>query len=138
MNQFNGTGHLCASPITTEKEEGKKYSVFTISIRRRNFKEGEPNCDFLRCVCFRQQADFAQKYLKKSMKVEVSGEIRIEPYERDGIHMTSVKLLIEKLGFAESKAANEKYASESSPVPEDHSFLDMDGEEVFSEEKLDS
>lgn len=108
MQEFIGTARLCNNPIVTKKED-----LFIANFRIAISNDGESKSDFLNCVAFRKKAEWVSKYLRAGMKVEFIGKIRTGSYEKDGFTIPTIKLLISHIGFAESKAANEKYYTEN-------------------------
>ncbi|MGP1568936.1 MAG: single-stranded DNA-binding protein, partial [Peptoanaerobacter stomatis] len=60
------------------------------------------------------QAEFVEKYLKKGIKVVVTGRIQNDNYtNKDGQKVYSVQIMVEELEFAESKS-NDKSQEEDS------------------------
>lgn len=120
MNQFVATGRLCNSPAISQREDKKKSAVFNLAVKRRFLIQDQADTDFFRVVCFGNNADFVQKYIHKGMKIEISGEIHMDFYEKDGIKAPTVTVIAEKLEFAESKEANEKYCAPVEQAGEVH------------------
>lgn len=94
-----------ASQITTAK--------FSLAVDRRFKREGEPEADYFNCSAFGKQAEFAEKYLKKGIKMIVTGRIQNDNYtNKNGEKVYSVKVMVEELEFAESKNASGAGASQ--------------------------
>ena len=97
MNTWVGIGRLTRSPEIRTTQTGKKTASYTLAVDRRYGKQ----TDFIRCVAWDKQADFAEGYLRKGMKIAVVGELHID--ERDGKYYTEVKVDLQE--FCESKKA---------------------------------
>ena len=79
---------------------------FTLAVNRRFKRDGEPEADFFNCTAFGKQAEFIERYMRKAVKVVVSGRIENDNYtNKEGQMVYSVKVMIEEIEFAESKAA---------------------------------
>ena len=74
--------------------------------RRFSRRDGENTADFIGCVAFARQAEFAEKYLRQGTKVVLTGRIQTGSYtNRDGQKVYTTDVVAEDLEFAESKAA---------------------------------
>lgn len=86
MNRVILIGNLASDPESRTTQSGIAQCSFRIAVQRR-FKgqNGEKETDFLPIVCWRQTAEFAQKYLAKGRKVAVEGSIQTRSYDaQDG------------------------------------------------------
>ena len=86
MNRVILIGNLANDPESRTTQSGVAQCSFRIAVQRR-FKgaNGERETDFLPVVCWRQTAEFAQRYLAKGRKVAVEGSIQTRSYEaQDG------------------------------------------------------
>ena len=139
MNRVILMGRLTRDPYMggTEGTEGT-VARYTLAVDRRSNRErpSDPTADFIRCVAFGKQAEFAEKYLHKGSKITVAGRIRTGSYINQHcqkIYTTDV--VIEEQEFAESKAASEYRKSagtladetEKLSIPDD-GFFDIPGE----------
>ena len=92
---------------------------YTIAVDRRFKRDGEATADFIGCVAFGRQAEFAEKYFRKGTKILISGRIQTGSYtnqENQRIYTTEV--IVEDQEFAESKRASEEAAAAASaPAP---------------------
>ena len=60
--------------------------------------------DFFNCVSFGKQAEFVEKYLKKGIKVLVTGSLQNNSYEdKDGNKVNGVQIITSEIEFCESK-----------------------------------
>lgn len=68
------------------------------------------DADFINCVAFGRQGEFAEKYLKQGTKIVISGRIQTGSYtNRDGVKVYTTDVVVEEQDFAESKAAASSY-----------------------------
>ena len=69
-------------------------------------ENGQQSADFISCVAFGRDGEFAEKYLKQGTKVVVTGRIQTGSYtNRDGQKVYTTDVIVEEQEFAESKKA---------------------------------
>ena len=103
MNQWCGIGRLCADPVITTATTGTKIARYRLAVDRRFKREGQPEADFIGCVCFGKSAEFVEKYLHKGMKIAVVGALQTSTYEKDGVNHYSFDILVDSHDFCEKK-----------------------------------
>lgn len=110
MNKWIGVGRLTADPEVrySQGQENLAIARFTLAVDRKYKKDGETSADFLRCVAFGRQGEFAEKYLAKGTKIVVEGRIQTGSYtdKETGKKVYTTDVVCESLEFAESKAQN--------------------------------
>lgn len=123
MNSVILSGRLTAAPEIryTTGAEPIAIASYTLAVQR-DFKNNEGNydADFIRCTAFGKRAEFAEKYLKKGMKILVEGRLQTGSYEKDGVKHFTTDLMVNKHEFCESRsaaAATESTAPAASDVP---------------------
>ena len=100
-----------------------------MAVNRRFHREGEQDADFINCVAFGKQGEFAEKYLKQGTKIVISGRIQTGSYtNRDGVKVYTTDVVIEEQEFAESKKAAETSSTPQNTQgvksnPEDDGFM---------------
>ena len=88
-----------------------RYSLAVDRRGRRNGNGDEPTTDFFNCVAFGRQGEFAEKYLKKGMKIAVTGRIQTGSYtNEEGQKVNTVDIVVEDHEFCESKNASSENA----------------------------
>ena len=81
---------------------------YTLAVDRRIRKENEASADFIGCVAFGRNAEFAEKYFRQGMRVVITGRIQTGSYtNRDGKKVYTTDVVVEEQEFAESKAVSE-------------------------------
>lgn len=121
MNQTQLSGRLTAEPkVTYGQGENSGVARFTLAVDRRFKREGQPDADFINCVCFGKSAEFVSKYLHKGTKIIASGRIQTGSYtNRDGNKVYTTDVVLEQMEFAESKAsAQQNQVSAPQSVPQ--------------------
>lgn len=101
MNKVILMGRLTKDPeIRTGNTQVARY---TLAVDRR-FSNSEEKTDFINIVAFGKSAEFAEKYLKKGMKVLVTGRIQTGSYtDKDNKKVYTTDIIAEDQEFCESK-----------------------------------
>lgn len=90
---------------------------YGLAVDRRFKKEGEASADFINCVAFGSNGQFAEKYLRKGMKIAVVGRIQTGNYtDKNGNKVYTTDIVVEEHEFAESKQT-EQPKSQPTPPP---------------------
>lgn len=114
MNQVILIGRLTRD-VDTRTAGETKVARYTLAVDRRFKRDGEQTADFIPCVVFGKGAEFAEKYLKKGMKVAVTGRIQTGSYtNKDGNKVYTTEVIVESQEFVEKKsdqAADQKPAA---------------------------
>lgn len=108
MNKVIFMGRFTRDPEVRYSQGANPTAIarFTLAVNRRFKRDGEPEADFFICTAFGKQAEFIERYMRKAVKVVVSGRIENDNYtNKEGQMVYSVKVMIEEIEFAESKAA---------------------------------
>lgn len=104
MNKVILMGRLTRDPEVRNSQGGTAVARYTLAVDRMFKREGEPNTDFINCITFGKNAEFAEKYLKKGMRIVVSGRIQTGSYtNRDGVKVYTTDIIVEEHEFAERK-----------------------------------
>ena len=108
MNKVILMGRLTRNPEVRygTGENSTAVARYTIAVDRRFKRDGEQNADFIGCVAFGRNAEFAEKYLRQGTKVVLTGRIQTSSYtNRDGQKVYTTDVVVEEVEFAESKNA---------------------------------
>lgn len=120
MNLFCGMGRLCSDP-TIRNTENTTVARYTLAIDRFGKDKG---ADFISCVCFGKTADFAEKYLKKGVKIAVEGRIQTGSYtDKNGNKVYTTDVIVNAHHFCESKGTAEQTAP---AAPDDFMNVEAD------------
>ena len=104
MNKWLGIGRLVADPDVRNTQAGKTVATYRLAVDRQFKQDGQPTADFITCVAWGNNADFAQKYLTKGIKIAVEGRIQVRTYEdKDGKKVYVTEIIVDRQEFCESK-----------------------------------
>ena len=86
LNRVQLIGRLGQDPEVKEVKDGDKMATLSIATSEyyRDGDERKEVTDWHRVVCFRQTAEFAERYLKKGRLVYVEGKLKTRQWEEDG------------------------------------------------------
>ena len=120
MNKVLLIGRLTGAPIVkyTEGAEPLCIARFTLAVNRRGKKD---DADFISCVAFGKRGEFAEKYLKKGVKIALCGSLQTGSYEKNGTKFYTTDVVADEIEFAESKAKDAEPVKENT-VPDDLPF----------------
>ena len=126
MNRVILMGRLVRDPNVTYSQGGDNMAIarFTLAVDRRGRNNDEQSADFINCVAFGRQGEFAEKYLRQGTKIVTLGRIQTGSYtNKDGQKVYTTDVVLDDIEFAESKNASGNTAP-SNPKP---SKTDADG-----------
>lgn len=106
MNKVTLIGRLTKDPEVrySQGENTTAIARYSLAVDRRYKREGELDADFINCVAFSKQGEFAEKYLRKGMKIAISGRIQTGSYtDKDGRKVYTTDIVVEEHFFCESK-----------------------------------
>ncbi len=114
MNKVVLMGRLTRNPNVTytQGERATCVARYTLAVNRRFRRNDGQEADFISCVAFGRQGEFAEKYLKQGTKIVISGRIQTGSYtNREGVKVYTTDVVVEEQDFAESKAAASGYSA---------------------------
>lgn len=104
MNKVILIGRLVADPEFMTTQGGTAVARYRIAVDRQYKKEGQPTADFISCVAFAHNGEFAQRYLHKGMRIAIEGRIQTGSYDaQDGSKRYTTDIIVEHHEFCESK-----------------------------------
>ena len=125
MGRLTRDPNVRYSPRNNSQEE-MAIARYTLAVDRRGAKDGQQSADFISCVAFGRDGEFAEKYLKQGTKVVVTGRIQTGSYtNRDGQKVYTTDVIVEEQEFAESKRSSENAGNGKNAAPAP--FPDGDG-----------
>ena len=87
MNKIILMGRLVRDPEVRYSQGNNPMAIarYTLAVDRKFKRDGEPSADFINCIAFGKNGEFAEKYLHKGMKILVDGRWQSGSYtNRDG------------------------------------------------------
>ncbi len=130
MNKVLLTGRLTADPEVRYTQEQKAVATYTLAVDRRfakNAGDERQTADYIRCIAFEKKGEFAEKYLRKGIKIAVEGRIQTGSYtNREGKKVYTTDVIVEQQEFCETK----KDSVQAAPAPiepqkADDGFMDV-------------
>ena len=107
MNLVILMGRLTRDPEVrySQGETSMAVARYTLAVdRRRKNADGAQEADFIPCVAFDKNGEFAEKYFRQGLRVLVKGHIQTGSYvNRDGNKVYTTDVIIESQEFADSK-----------------------------------
>ena len=113
MNKVTLMGRLTRDPDVRYSQGDTPMAVarYTLAVDRRFKRDNDQQtADFIGCVAFGRQGEFAEKYFRKGLKIAVTGRIQTGSYtNQEGQKVYTTDVVVEEQEFAESKAASDSY-----------------------------
>ena len=131
MNKVILMGRLTRDPEVrySAGENSLAIARYTLAVDRRFKRDGEATADFISCVVFGKQAEFAEKYFRQGIRIVVSGRIQTGSYtNRDGVKVYTTEVVVEEQEFAESKAVSDSHVNRSASQPAAPDMADSSAE----------
>lgn len=92
----------------SQGQNSSAVAKYSLAVQRRFKQEGQPDVDFINCVAFGKQAEFAERYLRQGTKIAITGRVQTGSYtNKDGQKVYTTDIVVEECEFAESKNANQ-------------------------------
>ena len=109
MNKVILMGRLTRDPEVRYSQGSEPMAIarYTLAVDRRGRKDSnEQNADFIQCIAFRNNGEFAEKYLHQGTKIVITGRIQTGSYtDKDGRKVYTTEVVVEEQEFAESKSS---------------------------------
>ena len=129
LNMCSFIGRLGADPETRYAASGDPVCSFRIAVGwKTKEKEG---AEWVSITAFGKLAEICGQYLTKGSQVFVSGRMKTDEYEKDGIKRYSTKIVADRmqmLGGRSDDAPKQQKAQSEKTAP---SFEDMDDDIPF-------
>lgn len=117
MNKVILIGRLTDSPDVKYNGE-LAIAKYTLAVDRTFKKDGDAGADFIRCVAFGKNGQFAEKYFSKGKKIAVEGRIQTGSYEnKKGDKVYTTDIIVNHQEFVESKT-EERNIPQAQPEPQ--------------------
>lgn len=135
MNKVILMGRLTRDPEIRYSQSAEPLAIarYTLAVdrrfQRRDNSGNEQNADFIGCIAFGKNAEFAEKYLNQGTKIAITGRIQTGSYtNKDGNKVYTTEVVVEEQEFAESKGSNGGNGNSPVPMPGNASadgFMDI-------------
>ena len=109
MNKVILMGRLPRDPDVRYSQGDSPMAIarYTLAVDRRFRRDNDQQtADFISCVAFGRNGEFAEKYLHQGTKIVAEGRIQTGSYtNKDGNKVYTTEVVVENQEFAESKAS---------------------------------
>ncbi|WP_448902548.1 single-stranded DNA-binding protein [Eubacterium sp.] len=109
MNKVILMGRLTRDPDVRYSQGDSPMAIarYTLAVDRRFRRDNDQQtADFISCVAFGRNGEFAEKYLHQGTKIVAEGRIQTGSYtNKDGNKVYTTEVVVENQEFAESKAS---------------------------------
>ena len=113
-------GRLTFDPELKSTGSGISVCSFTVAVDRRGrVQPGEERqTDFIRCVAWRERAEFVSRYFRKGSMIAVQGSIQVRSYEdKNGNRREAVEIIVDNVSFTGEKASQGSGYRDDVPLP---------------------
>ena len=123
MNKVILIGRLTRDPDVRYSQGTEPMAIarYTLAVDRRGRRDAnsDQTADFISCVAFGRNGEFAEKYLRQGTKIAVTGRIQTGSYtNKDGNKVYTTDVVVEEHEFVESKGANDGGSHQAADRPE--------------------
>lgn len=128
MNKVILMGRLVRDPEVRYSQGNNPMAIarYTLAVDRKFKRDGESNADFISCIAFGKNGEFAEKYLHKGIKILVDGRWQSGSYtNRDGQKVYINDCVVESCEFAESKNASQSERPQPAPQTDSDGFMNI-------------
>lgn len=101
MNRVILSGNLTRDPEVRYSKDGKPYARVGIAVTRPYAKE--KTTDFFTFVAWDKTAEICGNYLKKGSRIIAEGRLQTNSYEKDGVKVNTVDIVVDNVEFADNK-----------------------------------
>jgi single-strand DNA-binding protein len=112
MNKVILIGRLTRE-VEVYKSNDSTVAKYSLAVDRK-FNREQQQADFINCVAFGKSGEFAEKHLRKGMKIAVVGRLQTGSYKnKDGQTIYTTDVVVEEHEFCESKQQSNEQPSQS-------------------------
>lgn len=101
-------GRVVADPEIRQTQSGARVASYRLAVDRNS---ADKEADFIGCLAWNKGAEFAERFLRKGVKIAVEGRIQTGSYtKQDGSKVYTTDVVVDRHEFCESKnsgASNE-------------------------------
>lgn len=126
MNSVILIGRLTKQPEVryTTGENAMAIARYTLAVNRAGKKD---ETDFINCVAFKSNAQFAEKYLHQGLKIAIEGHIQTGSYtNKEGKKVYTTDVIVDSQEFCEKKSeGNESDQQKQEPKIDENGFMNI-------------
>lgn len=135
LNQCQFIGRLGSDPEVRYMPNGKAVASFSIAVGSQwKLKDGEKqeSTEWVNITAFDKLGEICGEYLKKGSQVFISGKMKTDKYEKDGVTKYSTKIIAQDMQMLGGKREDGK---DSSDPAEHHSGAREQKNPSYGDEK---
>lgn len=124
MNKVILVGRLTRDPEVrySSGDQAMAIARYALAVDRRGRRDSssgdQQTADFINIVAFGRDGEFAEKYLRKGMRILVEGHIQTGSYtNKDGQKVYTTDVVVERHEFVESKGASQGSGAGDAYIP---------------------
>lgn len=121
INRVVLVGRLTRDVELKKTGNGTSIANFTVACDRMKKKGEEGTADFIRCIAWRQPAEFLSNYAKKGDMVAVDGRIQTGSYDQNGRTVYTTDIVAEQVKLLGGKSRDAS-RQEQSNFEQDYDF----------------
>ena len=115
MNKIILMGRLTRDPeVRYTPKDNRAVARYSLAVDKKYKRDDGITADFFNIVAFGKSAEFTEKYLRKGIKMLVTGRVQTGTYDKDGVKIPFIEVVVEDQEFAEGKNATSSDDSTSS------------------------
>ena len=115
MNKIILMGRLTRDPeVRYTPKDNRAVARYSLAVDKKYKRDDGITADFFNIVAFGKSAEFTEKYLRKGIKMLVTGRVQTGTYDKDGVKIPFFEVVVEDQEFAEGKNATSSDDSTSS------------------------
>lgn len=124
INKCIFSGRICSEVECRRTQDGTAVVNYRLAVDRRYKRDGRPSADFIPVVVWGNNAEFAAKYFRKGMRIELVAHVQTRDYtNHEGRKIYVTEFVADEQGFGEPKAEAgdnaPKYGTPYVPTPAD-------------------
>jgi len=109
MNKIILLGRLTRDPeVRYTQNDNTPVARYSLAVDKKFKRDDGVTADFFNVVAFGKAAEFSERYLRKGVKMLISGRVQTGTYEKDGVRIPFFEVVVEEQEFAESKNSTQQ------------------------------
>jgi single-strand DNA-binding protein len=129
MNKVILMGRLTKDPDVKYSQAAEPIAIarYSLAVDRMKTKNNQdPGADFISCVAFGKNGEFAEKYLRKGMKILIEGRIQTGSYDnKEGKKVYTTDVVAERQEFCEKREGSAPAADIPPAATDSDGFMNI-------------
>lgn len=128
MNKVLLIGRLTRDPDVKYSQGQNPMAIarYSLAVDRPYSKDREQTADFINCIAFGKNGEFAEKYLSKGTKIAVEGRIQTGSCtNKEGQKVYTTDVVVDHHEFCESRSSSANANNNPAPASSDDGFMSI-------------